>query len=551
MGLYMSSAAAATDFRHERLPDRTWIRLIKIHPHLQDDCISCSLDHFDQDTASDFKYVALSYMWGDPTPRHAIYINGRRRLIHTSLWEFFNRMWLRKTDQWFWTDSLCLDQACHRELNEQVARMGDIYSQADHVMSWLGESEAGVKALEAMVEFGDEQDEVFGTLASEAPRIHAGWNYLTIHEEYWGRVWVFQEIACAKRSSVVCGPVEVDFEELLRQMRKATRKLKYVSWQDDEYEKTWMFKLAYLRESILERKSLSFVDLLRSLSQCDSTRQADRIYGLLGLAERLVPGFHPQLLDINYNKTLHDIMWDIIFWRIESTASDTAKEFATAMRDVCDIMAVGQYGMPPPYHHQWFWTTPASRKRQVQAACKAYWSVQLVFDERRLPEELYRAIRGAADHICATYEGARRTDAGVGALLGLCLIVTHPRALDPKIGFAVAAARPTLRGAYSWSCTAHLPDQARAALDRAAAMGSDRVSRKDRWAGFHDKVWGPLPRCSARWCSESAAVLEISDLGLLFRVKIHKTDEHSHVLVAVEWICMSCAMSQTETGLAT
>lgn len=54
---------------------------------------------------------------------------------------------------WFWTDSLCLDQDSHSELNVQVAHMGDIYSRAAHVLSWLGESEGGVDALNIMADF--------------------------------------------------------------------------------------------------------------------------------------------------------------------------------------------------------------------------------------------------------------------------------------------------------------------------------------------------------------------------------------------------------------
>ncbi|KAF3764726.1 HET-domain-containing protein, partial [Cryphonectria parasitica EP155] len=132
----MSASIPTTEFQHEPLPNRTWIRLIRIHPDLEYGNLVCTLEHFGPKSRP--PYVALSYCWGDPTPRHTVHINGLVRKVHENLWRFLHRAWMNKETDWFWTDSICIDQAHHSELNDQVTRMGNIYSQADHVISWLG-----------------------------------------------------------------------------------------------------------------------------------------------------------------------------------------------------------------------------------------------------------------------------------------------------------------------------------------------------------------------------------------------------------------------------
>jgi hypothetical protein len=42
------------------------------------------------------------------------------------------------TPPYIWADALCINQTDIAEKNEQVMRMGEIYSSASHVLSWLG-----------------------------------------------------------------------------------------------------------------------------------------------------------------------------------------------------------------------------------------------------------------------------------------------------------------------------------------------------------------------------------------------------------------------------
>lgn len=175
--------AHARKFQHQPLADTTWIRLLKIHPDLVHNSISCTLEHFHRNSCPD--YVALSYEWGDPTPTHTVYVNGGSRRIHTNLWNFL--AWSRaaqshdaQDQDYLWTDSLCLDQANHGELNIQVARMGDTYSRARSVTIWLGENKTMAEALENWPTTRSRCDEV-------------GMQYMRhlVSNSYWGRVVSF------------------------------------------------------------------------------------------------------------------------------------------------------------------------------------------------------------------------------------------------------------------------------------------------------------------------------------------------------------------------
>lgn len=148
----MAVACEATNFQHEPLPDISWIRLLRIQPaRAYDSIISCVLEQFDESCCPD--YVALSYEWGDPTPRQTILINGCTRMVHASLSKFLH--WQRDNrpaEEYLWVDSLCLDQGNHNELNEQVKLMGRVYAWAKSVTIWLGDGPATAQALDGLAE---------------------------------------------------------------------------------------------------------------------------------------------------------------------------------------------------------------------------------------------------------------------------------------------------------------------------------------------------------------------------------------------------------------
>lgn len=182
------------EFRHSELRSETSIRLIRIHAELFRGDISCTLRHYESDTQTCPDYTALSYVWGDSTPTHTIYINGLVYRVHQSLWEFLSHVQSKKETErtWFWTDLLCIDQAHHSEKNEQISRMGDIYAQAALVTSWLGNRDKTVEALRILVDIsegiGTGCEPKYAWRSSESEQIHRACDQLAFQEPYWERV---------------------------------------------------------------------------------------------------------------------------------------------------------------------------------------------------------------------------------------------------------------------------------------------------------------------------------------------------------------------------
>ncbi|ROW03087.1 hypothetical protein VMCG_05784 [Cytospora schulzeri] len=319
-------------FQHDPLPNKSWIRLVIVHTDLESGDIACTLQSFDGNACPE--YVALSYLWGDATPKRTIRVNGLPRKIHENLWNFLHRAWQNEMTDYFWIDSICLDQSNHSERNEQVQRMGDIYSQAHHVLSWVGEDPRGAEALRTMAEIGqlslwleEPVDMYEPDLATT--RVNRALSHL-FKETYWKRVWIFQEVICAKQCFVVYGPVEMRFEDLVRHMHAASDHM-YNHRRPANVLRHWIFKLAVLRDDLKCKQRLGFVDLVAMLSSCTSTREVDRIYGLLGLAGRFDPAFDSQALEVNYDKSLDVVFWDIACLSTETLHRDEYHRFLGSM----------------------------------------------------------------------------------------------------------------------------------------------------------------------------------------------------------------------------
>lgn len=129
------------------------------------------------------RYFALSYTWSTPHPPQDITLNDHRFQICGNLARFLLslrverehhriRLHLMGDSDWFWCDQLCIDQANVHERNEQVGRMGDIYTRARLVVAWLGDQQSLQMAADYAVNCSTE-DRVEGLLVKpEFPRFY-------------------------------------------------------------------------------------------------------------------------------------------------------------------------------------------------------------------------------------------------------------------------------------------------------------------------------------------------------------------------------------------
>jgi hypothetical protein len=149
------------------------IRLVSISPSIHDGKLEISLD--EAPLTDQLEFHVLSYVWGDPTNTRSIIVNDQVLDINYNLYNFLETMRKHESSlmlhhqhpnylksytsgvadaeaipagsksfnsatmpvRW-WIDAICIDQLNVREKNEQVPRMGDIYSMAGRVWIWMG-----------------------------------------------------------------------------------------------------------------------------------------------------------------------------------------------------------------------------------------------------------------------------------------------------------------------------------------------------------------------------------------------------------------------------
>jgi hypothetical protein len=130
------------------------IRLFSIQRARENSILRCNMFHVP--LTEGLKFHALSYVWGDPEHKRMIKVNDKPLVVNQNLYDFLDQAW--KTEDLFrheypatlgeegtiaealhwWIDAICINQGDIDEKNEQVPRMGQLYSSASQVWVWLG-----------------------------------------------------------------------------------------------------------------------------------------------------------------------------------------------------------------------------------------------------------------------------------------------------------------------------------------------------------------------------------------------------------------------------
>lgn len=348
----------------------TSIRLLKIHPELKDHNVACTLNQYDNKIPP---YNALSYCWGNqgsqdpgsqPSTIRKVYLNNTLISIHETLWEFLAQMQQSgRTDDWIWIDFLCLNQQDHTEMSQQIRRMGDIYSEAETTISWLGCKHSSGSQQNLEEAFGliaskvakkrvavekffaqpdlnrwtdirkrtQREDHVLDVLSSSKsaatisfeslPKampevVHLGQGLMIppilsiLSSPYWERAWVTQEVALARRVILMFGEATLDFNDF------------FLAYKSYFYYmmRYWLPLNGELRVPIearaaVQENSITFQQVMQWGRDCKASKDVDRIYGLLGLLERCGDGIDalPPILTgaIEYGRELSEVYWEI------------------------------------------------------------------------------------------------------------------------------------------------------------------------------------------------------------------------------------------------
>jgi hypothetical protein len=137
------------------------IRLLRLFPNEdQNEPIQCQLLDYSLHKLRPrtHLYEALSYVWSNPDETLPIRVNGIQFRVTLNLHAALLHLRDRSLELFLWVDAICINQNNLEERKQQVQLMAKIYSQARHVIIWLGvAADHSGEALEAIRIAADKQ----------------------------------------------------------------------------------------------------------------------------------------------------------------------------------------------------------------------------------------------------------------------------------------------------------------------------------------------------------------------------------------------------------
>ncbi|KAL9578059.1 MAG: hypothetical protein Q9212_005962 [Teloschistes hypoglaucus] len=178
------------------------IRLLRIRAINEDGRIDAQLIEMDIEDAKAQNYFALSYAWA---------------LLSLKT---LSMDW---PGTWFWIDAICINQLDLHEKAGQIPLMRTIFSNAAYVVIWLCEDDDSIS--EAFKKIPTRLNEMKGVWSNrkqsilqrgrDMQEILGSMNLNRLFEQDWfGRLWVIQEVAAADKVFFICGSCTINYNSL-------------------------------------------------------------------------------------------------------------------------------------------------------------------------------------------------------------------------------------------------------------------------------------------------------------------------------------------------
>jgi hypothetical protein len=218
--------STSSSYKHQELRQNQ-IRLLTTK------CIDGSVEiEIDQYTLTeDLGYDAISYVWGSVPASVTAKCNGRPLVVTSTALEmlhYLHRYQTNTTARKIWIDAICINQEDEEEKATQIPLMREIYSRARAVVVWMGlptpetdafftefqETRVKLKTWKAKYEADPECPD-----PDMEERPHNGdafWGGLSqlLGNEWFRRLWTYQEIILPTSARILCGDLLMNFDEL-------------------------------------------------------------------------------------------------------------------------------------------------------------------------------------------------------------------------------------------------------------------------------------------------------------------------------------------------
>jgi hypothetical protein len=290
-----------SNFHYETLADSEF-RIAILHPGERTDAIEIRLSHASVDQNP--TYEALSYVWGDATVTESINLHGQPFNITVNLFFALRRLRHKDKPRHIWIDSICIDQSNNLERQQQISRMRDIYSRAFKVIVWTGEDDkyAISAAHLTSLAFATLRDNPGILELSPAQSVegryiimnhdlfleHAASAQKFLGNQWFRRVWTFQEAYLARNIEVVCGKTNFSWRPFVLSWSLLDRLGIKLPLKGMESATTLFATCIWAMESELlpEEKyqsRLRLSNLMRATYAHLATDKRDLIFGLLAM----------------------------------------------------------------------------------------------------------------------------------------------------------------------------------------------------------------------------------------------------------------------------
>lgn len=304
-------------YRYPRLPPGPFIRILVLHAGKTHDPIEVSLHQVSLGDSP--TYRAISYTWGRPADRAAIWCNGEILAIPLNLEHGLRALRSEYQTQMLWADAICMNQNSDLEKNHQVAQMGRVFSSAVEVIVWLGLDQEGtaVMAFNLARELSEVASEGAIDRQSRLAILHPAyrgaseWGKASRVDGIYGRkdilnsadfqalngifkrrwfvrVWVIQEVGLAAHVIVACGTARTEWATLVDAARYHDDLLWSIKMTSvSMYANRCALMTAIFQrhtnqlEPTSSRKTDTLVAILRRVSHFEATDPRDKVYALL------------------------------------------------------------------------------------------------------------------------------------------------------------------------------------------------------------------------------------------------------------------------------
>jgi hypothetical protein len=324
-------------------PTRLEIRVIEIlSTHPSDAQVRCRLHTIS--LLDKPIYVALSYVWGDPTITEAIIVDQKEVHVTKNLASALRHVqghWRGDAQSLrIWADAVCINQMDPKERAIQVSLlMSHVYSLAIEVFGWLGEGgdddlplafqtvqtlcaefvrPSGIMDSSEIARFNwiQKHDDLITEAKMDNELYSRTWcsvNSLFCHP-YWDRVWIVQENCLARKLVLIHGTASLNYDEMVLVVIQLTNlrhtissehierpefvsqstfkfflDVPWATWGSDSHMTRWKLRRKIYHQAKDGHKLLQGMEIFWLMNDIVHTVKAtnpkDFVYGCLGMAQ--------------------------------------------------------------------------------------------------------------------------------------------------------------------------------------------------------------------------------------------------------------------------